>query len=52
MGSRPLLLASVYGAAIVLGWPVLAMSILGLAETAFDIRGRIARKRGPPSLRT
>jgi len=39
-------------AAVVLGWPVLAMSILGLAEAAFNIRGRVARRRGPPSLRT
>jgi hypothetical protein len=52
MGSRPFVLAAVYAAALVLGWPVLAMSLLGLAEAAFHIRNRIARKRGPPSLRT
>ncbi len=52
MNSRALVLAAVYAATIVLGWPVLAMSILGLAEAAFNIRGRVARKRGPPSLRT
>ena len=52
MSSRALVLAAVYAAAVVLGWPVLAMSILGLAETAFNIRGRVARRRGPPSLRT
>jgi hypothetical protein len=52
MRSRAVVLAAVYVAAIVLGWPVLAMCILGLAEAAFNIRGRVARKRGPPSLRT
>jgi hypothetical protein len=52
MNTRALVLAAVYAAAVVLGWPVLAMSILGLAEAAFNIRGRVARRRGPPSLRT
>ena len=52
MSTRALVLAAVYAAAAVLGWPVLAMYILGLAEAAFNIRGRVARRRGPPSLRT
>lgn len=52
MTSRALVLAGVYAAATVLGWPMLAVSILGLAEATFKIRGRLARKRGPPSLRT
>ncbi len=52
MSTRTLVLAAVYAATVVLGWPVLAMSILGLAEAAFNIRGRVARRRGPPSLRT
>jgi hypothetical protein len=52
MISRAFVLAAVYAAALVLGWPVLAMSILGLAEVALHIRNRVARKRGPPSLRT
>jgi hypothetical protein len=52
MGSRAVVLAGAYGVTIVLGWPVLAMSILGLAELALNIRGRVAGKRGPPSLRT
>jgi hypothetical protein len=50
--SRPFVLGGVYAAAALIGWPVLAVSILGLAETAFDIRGRVANKRGPPRLRT
>jgi hypothetical protein len=52
MGSRGVVLASVYATTLILTWPLLAISILGLAETLLNIRGRIARKRGPPSLRT
>ena len=52
MGSRAVLLASVYATTLVLTWPLLAIAILGLADTLLDIRGRIARKRGPPSPRT
>ncbi len=50
--SRTIVLGAVYAAAGILGWPVLAISILGLAEAAFNIRSRFARKRGPPGLRT
>jgi len=50
--SRAVVLGAVYAAAGILGWPVLAISILGLAEAAFNIRSRFARKRGPPGLRT
>jgi hypothetical protein len=50
--SRTVVLAAVYAATLILGWPVLALSLLGLAEAAFNIRNRVARKRGPPSLRT
>jgi hypothetical protein len=52
MRSRTVVLTGAYGAAVVLGWPLLLSSIVGLAETMFNIRVRIARKRGPPSLRT
>jgi hypothetical protein len=52
MASRTVLLAGTYAAAVMVGWPVLAMSILGLADTVFDLRGRVASKRGPPTLRT
>lgn len=52
MSSRVVVLAGAYGVTIVLGWPVLAMSVLGLAELALNIRGRVAGKRGPPSLRS
>jgi hypothetical protein len=28
---------------------VLALCLLGLGETVFDLRARLARKRGPPA---
>jgi hypothetical protein len=52
MGNRGLALAGAYAAVFVFGWPVLGMALLGLAETAFNLRGRITQKRGPPDLRT
>jgi len=52
MSSRTLVLAGVYAATVVLAWPLLLISIVGLADTMFNIRFRISRRRGPPSLRT
>jgi hypothetical protein len=52
VAGRAVMLTGVYGVTIVLGWPILAISILGLAEAALNIRGRVARRRGPPSLGT
>ena len=49
MNSRAFLLGGVYAAVLVFGWPVLALCLLGLIETAIDLRARIARKRGPPA---
>ena len=51
MNGRPLVLASAYVATVVLGWPLLLIAITGLVETMFSIRGRLAQRRGPPSLR-
>lgn len=48
--ARPFVLGGVYAAVIILNWPVLIMSVLGLADTALDLRGRAMRKRGPPTL--
>jgi hypothetical protein len=45
---RPILLIAAYGSVIVLGWPVLAVSFLGLAEAAFNIRARSGGSRAPP----
>ena len=52
MGHRALALTGVYAAALVLAWPLLLISLVGLAETMFNIRMRIARRRGPPRVRT
>ncbi len=48
MASRIFLLAGVYTAVLVLGWPVLALCLLGLVEAVVDLRARIAT-RGPPA---
>jgi hypothetical protein len=52
MNARLVMLTGLYAAAAVFGWPVLAVALLGLAESILNIRSRVARKRGPPSLRT
>jgi hypothetical protein len=49
MDHRGVALAGTYVAVFVLGWPVLALSLLGLAETVFHIRTRVAGKGGPPT---
>jgi hypothetical protein len=49
MKSRPFTLGSAYVTVLVLGWPALALTFLGLADTAFDFRGRSSRRRGPPN---
>jgi len=50
MSSRAFLLSGLYAAIAVFGWPVLALCVLGLVETAFDLRARLARRRGPPAV--
>jgi Predicted membrane protein (DUF2232) len=50
--SRTLVLAGAYAAVLVFGWPALALAMLGLADAAFDIRGRVAHRRPPPPART
>jgi hypothetical protein len=52
INSRPFLLGGVYASVAVFGWPILALCLIGVAETAFDLRARAARRRGsgPPTL--
>jgi hypothetical protein len=50
MGIRTLVLGLAYAVVILLGWPILALCLLGLIDNAIDLRGRVARKRGPPAL--
>jgi len=52
IGARGVVLAGLYAAVAFFQWPVLLMALLGLVDTVLDIRGRIARKRGPPEART
>jgi hypothetical protein len=49
MNARPFVLVLAYAAVLFIGWPLLALCLLGLAETAIGLRARIARKRGPPA---
>lgn len=46
---RPFILGGAYAVVLVLGWPVLAFCLLGLIDVAFNLRGRVAHKRGPPA---
>ncbi len=47
--SRGVVLFGIYAAVAVFGWPVLLMTLLGLIDTALDLRGRVAATRGPPA---
>jgi hypothetical protein len=47
--SRPIVLGGVYAAVAILGWPVLLMTLLGLLDSAFDLRARVSAMRGPPA---
>jgi len=48
INARPFLLGGIYASVMIFGWPILALSVLGIFETAFEIRARAARKRGLP----
>jgi hypothetical protein len=49
LGSRALVIGGTYAIVIAFGWPIIAMTVLGLIETMFNIRGRIGLERGPPA---
>ena len=51
LDSRVFLLGGAY-ATLLLAWPLLAFTMLGFADTALDLRGRVAKRRGPPATRT
>lgn len=52
MNTRSLVLSIAYIAAVLI-WPVLVLiALLGIADSVIDIRGRIGKKPGPPTLRT
>jgi hypothetical protein len=52
ISARPFVLGGVYAAVLMIGWPVLALCLLGLIETAIDLRARVARTRGIPPAHT
>jgi hypothetical protein len=52
MSARPFLLGGIYAAVMMIGWPVLALCVLGLIETVTDLRARVARTRGVPPTHT
>jgi Predicted membrane protein (DUF2232) len=49
MSARPFVLSIPYAGVILLGWPMLALCLLGLVDTAIGLRARVSAKRGPPT---
>ena len=49
MSARPLVLSITYAGVFLLGWPMLALCLLGLIDTAIGLRGRVSARRGPPT---
>lgn len=48
VGGRGLILGSLYGGIAIFGWPLIFMSLLGLADTRLDLRARMQRRKPPP----
>ena len=48
LASRHLMLAGTYAVVVVFQWPVIAMTLLGLIETMFNLRRRFGLRPGPP----
>jgi hypothetical protein len=51
LSGRAFVLAGTYAAVVLFGWPVLIMTLLGLADSVINVRGRFRKRRGPPALR-
>ena len=49
MPSRAFVLGAAYGAVMVFGWPILALCLLGLADSVIGLRARLSQRRGPPA---
>lgn len=47
--ARPLILTAAWVATLALGWPILAIALLGLVDTMFDLRTRMGTAGGPPA---
>jgi hypothetical protein len=56
LSARGFILGSVYAAIVLFSWPVrwplLVIALLGVTDALFDLRGLIARRRGPPATTT
>jgi Predicted membrane protein (DUF2232) len=56
LSGRGFVLGSVYGAIVLFSWPIrwplLFIGLLGIGDALFDLRGLIARRRGPPAAPT
>jgi hypothetical protein len=48
ISGRAFVLTGLYLAVGVFGWPIVLLSLLGLAETILGLRARVAARRGPP----
>ena len=48
INGRAFLLTGLYFAVGIFGWPIVLLSLLGLAETILGLRARVAARRGPP----
>jgi hypothetical protein len=51
MRGRAVALSGVYGCVVLVIWPVMVMTLVGVAETLFGLRARHFR-RGPPAARS
>lgn len=49
MKSRPIWLGGTYAMVLMIGWPILAMVGLGLADAVFGFRQRFLQRRTPPA---
>jgi hypothetical protein len=49
MSARPFVLSITYAGVTLLGWPMLALCLLGLVDTAIGLRARVSARRGPPT---
>ena len=50
MRGRAVVLSGAYGCIVILVWPIVVMTLIGVAETLFGLRARSSR-RGPPAAR-
>ncbi len=48
MSARSFILAGIYASIALLGWPMLLAALFGLTDSIIDLRGRMAKKSGPP----